>query len=110
MTKALHAGHAAWVGVTAAQGAAAGIIGVLDILEGDVGFGAALCEEPDWAKATDALGSRYNIEQITLKNHGCTGHTFAAIDAILVLKHCHGRSEATTSELQSLMRISYDVF
>lgn len=99
MTKALHAGHAAWVGVTAAQGAAAGIIGVLDILEGDVGFGAALCEEPDWDKATDALGSRYNIEQITLKNHGCCGHTFAAIDAILVLKNCHGFSPADIASI-----------
>ncbi|RKF33370.1 MmgE/PrpD family protein [Paraburkholderia fungorum] len=85
MTKALHAGHAAWVGVMAAQGSGHGITGVADILEGEVGFGAALCASPDWSKVTDGLGSRYNIEKVTQKNHGCCGHTFAAIDAMLAL-------------------------
>jgi len=83
MTKALHAGHAAWVGVTAAQGAAAGVTGVADILEGDAGFGAALCASPDWRGATDGLAEQFNITRITQKNHGCCGHTFAAIDALL---------------------------
>jgi 2-methylcitrate dehydratase PrpD len=89
MTKALHAGHAAWVGVTAAQGAANGVTGVLDILEGATGFGAALAQNPDWAKATEALGERFNIESVTVKNHGCCGHTFAAIDAMLSLRAEH---------------------
>jgi 2-methylcitrate dehydratase PrpD len=86
MTKALHAGHAAWVGVTASTGAASGITGALDILEGAAGFGAAMAQNVDWSKATDALGSRYNIQSITQKNHGCCGHTFAAIDAMLDLR------------------------
>jgi len=83
MTKALHAGHAAWVGVTSAQGASAGVTGVADILEGSAGFGAALCDSPDWSSVTDGLGDAFNIERITQKNHGCCGHTFAAIDALL---------------------------
>ncbi|HWI82118.1 MmgE/PrpD family protein [Ramlibacter sp.] len=86
MTKALHAGHAAWVGVTAGVGAAAGITGALDILEGAAGFGAALSDDPKWERATDGLGTRYNITAITQKNHGCCGHTFAAIDAMLALR------------------------
>lgn len=90
MTKALHAGHAAAVGVRAAQGAAAGVTGVADILEGDAGFGAALCASPNWDGVTDGLGERFNIEQITQKNHGCCGHTFAAIDALLELQREHG--------------------
>ncbi|WP_321962087.1 MmgE/PrpD family protein [Paraburkholderia sp. J7] len=90
MTKALHAGHAAAVGVRAAQGAAAGLTGVTDILEGAAGFGAALCDSPSWDGVTDGLGVRFNIEHITQKNHGCCGHTFAAIDALLELKHEHG--------------------
>lgn len=98
MTKALHAGHAAWVGVTAAQGAAHGITGVLDILEGDAGFGAAMAHAPDWAKATEALGERFNIESVTVKNHGCCGHTFAAIDALQKLQadlgFTHGQIES----------------
>jgi 2-methylcitrate dehydratase PrpD len=90
MTKALHAGHAAWVGTTAALGAAAGVTGVADMLEGDSGFGAALCGSPDWSRVTEGLGERYNIERITQKNHGCCGHTFAAIDAVIASLREHG--------------------
>lgn len=90
MTKALHAGHAAWVGVTAAQGAAFGLTGVADMLEGDAGFGAALASSPDWSTVTAGLGEHYNIRTITQKNHGCCGHTFAAIDALLALVSEHG--------------------
>jgi 2-methylcitrate dehydratase PrpD len=89
MTKALHAGHAAWVGVTAGVGAASGITGALDILEGAAGFGAAMSAEPKWERATEGLGSRYNIKSITQKNHGCCGHTFAAIDAMLDIRQQH---------------------
>jgi 2-methylcitrate dehydratase PrpD len=56
MTKALHAGHAAQVGVLAAQGAAHGVTGVRDILEGDAGFGAAMCGSPDWRGVTERPG------------------------------------------------------
>jgi 2-methylcitrate dehydratase PrpD len=86
MTKCLHAGHAAWVGVNAGKGAAHGVTGALDILEGAAGFGAALSVNPNWAEATRDLGTRYNIQSITQKNHGCCGHTFAAIDAMLDLR------------------------
>lgn len=86
MTKALHAGHAGWVGVTAGMGAANGITGALDILEGAAGFGAATSQAPKWERATDGLGQRYNICSITQKNHGCCGHTFAAIDAMLAIR------------------------
>lgn len=86
MTKALHAGHAAWVGVTSASGAAHGVTAAADILEGSAGFGAALCDGADWSKATAALGTRYNITQVTQKSHGCCGHAFAAIDAALEIR------------------------
>jgi 2-methylcitrate dehydratase PrpD len=97
MTKALHAGHAAWVGVTAGLGAASGITGALDILEGAAGFGAAMSVEPKWHLATEGLGTRYNIQSITQKNHGCCGHTFAAIDAMLEIRQQH-RIDATQIE------------
>ncbi|WP_207001282.1 MmgE/PrpD family protein [Trinickia mobilis] len=92
MTKALHAGHAAWVGVVAARGAANGMTGVPDILEGAAGFGAAMAKNPDWSIATDGLGVDFNIEKVTVKNHGCCGHTFAAIDALLRLCSEHNIS------------------
>lgn len=104
MTKALHAGHAAWVGVTAAQGAKHGLTGVLDILEGASGFGAATAQDPEWSKATDALGERFNIESITVKNHGCCGHTFAAIDALLKLRADHS---FTSEEIESITVRTY---
>lgn len=104
MTKALHAGHAAWVGVTAGQGAASGITGALDILEGDAGFGKALSADPHWARATDGLGQRYNIQAITQKNHGCCGHTFAAIDAMLDIRQ---REPLTLAQIASIRIETY---
>lgn len=90
MSKPLHAGHAADAGAMAALGAAHGMTGALDVLEGAAGFGAAMSVNPDWSKATDGLGARYNITQMTFKNHGCCGHAFAAIDGALALQRAHG--------------------
>ncbi len=90
MTKPLHAGHAAWVGVAAGTGAANGVTGALDVLEGEAGFGAALCRDPKWEGLKEGLGSHYNITEVTQKNHGCCGHTFSAIDAALLLREQHG--------------------
>jgi len=86
MTKALHAGNAAQVGVRSAQAAARGVTGVASILEGEVGFGAALAGNPDWKGATSGLGRDYNIGRITQKAHACCGHTFAAVDAAVTLR------------------------
>lgn len=82
MTKPMHPGHAAEVGLNAALVAQAGMTGTPDLLEGDAGFGAALCENPRWNELFDGLGSSWNIEQITFKNHGCCGHNFPSIDAV----------------------------
>lgn len=92
MTKALHAGHAAEVGVRSGQAAYAGVTGVTDILEGPAGFGAAMADSPEWSGATEGLGVSYNVTRITQKNHGCCGHTFAAIDAALEIRKLQGFS------------------
>jgi 2-methylcitrate dehydratase PrpD len=89
MTKPLHAGHAAETGVMAALAASKGVTGVPDILEGEVGFGNAMSENVDWARATEGLGTRYNITRMTVKNHGCCGHTFASIDGALEIQKTH---------------------
>jgi 2-methylcitrate dehydratase PrpD len=93
-SKPLHAGHAAEAGALAALSAAEGVTGAHDILEGEAGFGAAMSVNPDWSKATDGLGSRYNITAMTFKSHGCCGHSFAPIDAALVLKKAHAITPA----------------
>lgn len=105
MTKALHGGHAASAGVAAARAAAAGITGALDILEGEVGFGAAMSTNPQWDKVTAGLGEIYNITRITQKSHCCCGHTFAAIDAVQLL-----RKQLTADELEQVERIEVDTY
>jgi 2-methylcitrate dehydratase PrpD len=90
MTKPLHGGHAAEVGAMAAMAASKGVTGALEILEGEVGFGAAMSVDPDWSKATRGLGTDYHINHVTFKNHGCCGHTFPAIDAVLAIKQQYG--------------------
>lgn len=104
MSKALHAGHAAWVGVTAGTCAAHGVTGAVDILEGAAGFGAAMSVEPNWDCATDGLGERYNIKAITQKNHGCCGHTFAAIDAMLDIRE---KYKIEASQIESITVDTY---
>lgn len=89
MSKPLHGGHASDAGTLAAMAAAKGVTGALDILEGDVGFGAAMSVNPNWEKATRGLGEDYHIVHVTFKNHGCCGHTFAPIDAVLHLQKQH---------------------
>jgi 2-methylcitrate dehydratase PrpD len=98
-SKPMHGAHAADTGVLSALSAAQGIRGVLDILEGDVGFGAAMSEGCDWSLATEGLGETYNITLMTTKNHGCCGHTFAAIDAALALKAEHGITAADVKRI-----------
>ena len=89
MTKPMHAGHAAEVGLNAALLTQAGMTGTPDLLEGDAGFGAALCENPRWEELFNELGTTWNIEHMTFKNHGCCGHNFPAIDAVAHLLEEH---------------------
>ena len=89
MTKPMHAGHAAEVGLNAALTAQANMSGTPDLLEGAAGFGAAMSQQPRWETALDGLGQQYNIARMTFKNHGCCGHTFAAIDGVAALVAQH---------------------
>jgi 2-methylcitrate dehydratase PrpD len=80
MSKPLHSGHAAEAGVLAAAGAREGVTGSLDVIEGEAGMGHAMSDGPDWEKAVATLGREHHITMMTVKNHACCGHTFAAID------------------------------
>jgi 2-methylcitrate dehydratase PrpD len=86
MSKPLHAGRAAEAGVTAALAAAHGVTGALDVLEGEIGFGASMGAAPDWSGCMATLGQDFHIARMTFKNHACCGHTFAAIDGALALR------------------------
>jgi len=86
MSKPLHAGHAAQAGVTAALAAREGVTGSLDVIEGEGGFGRAMSDGPEWDRALATLGRDFHVARMTVKNHCCCGHTFAAIDGALALK------------------------
>jgi 2-methylcitrate dehydratase PrpD len=104
MTKPLHGGHAADAGAMSAMAARKGVTGALDILEGEVGFGAAMSVNPDWSKATRGLGQDYHIVHMTFKNHGCCGHTFPSIDGVLALKEKH---DLTHKDVKKIRLASY---
>ncbi|MBC8337102.1 MAG: MmgE/PrpD family protein [Rhodospirillales bacterium] len=95
MAKPMHTAHAAQTGVILALAAEQGVTGVMDILEGERGFGAAMCTNdknpsgPDWQAAADALETSFTIERMTFKNHAACGHTHAAIDGVLTIRNEH---------------------
>lgn len=101
MSKPLHAGRAAETGVLVALAAEQGVTGAKDILEGPRGFGAAMSKDADWYHAFADLSarSRYNITHMTQKNHGCCGHTFAAVDGIIALRQQHKLSAANVKRI-----------
>ncbi|MCB1546261.1 MAG: MmgE/PrpD family protein [Hyphomicrobiaceae bacterium] len=94
MSKPMHAGRAAEAGLLAAFAAEKGVTGAFDILEGPSGFGAATADGGRWHGAMDDLGQSWNIMRMTVKNHGCCGHSFPAIDGALALQAEHGLTPA----------------
>jgi 2-methylcitrate dehydratase PrpD len=89
LSKPLHAGHAADAGVLAALSAEHGLLGAPAILDAVGGMGEAMSNGPDWDAATADLGRAYNVRRMTVKNHGCCGHAFAAIDGAMALQREH---------------------
>ena len=90
MSKPMHAGRAAEAGILAALAAEQEMTGALDILEGPVGFGAAMAGgQADWSKALSGLGKEFLIGAVTIKIHGCCAHSFPAIDGALNLQKNH---------------------
>jgi 2-methylcitrate dehydratase PrpD len=100
MSKPLHAGHAAQVGVQMALGAERGVTGVTSILDGPRGFAAAMSNAPDWSSPANDLGRVFNIANMTVKNHAACGHTFAAIDAARHLREAHTLSPEAIARIR----------
>lgn len=99
MSKPLHAGHAADIGVWTAKSALLGLTGAIDILDGPSGFGVAMSNSPDWSRALDGLGVDFNIENVTFKNHACCGQTFPAIDGVLAMRASHGLTPENVTKI-----------
>ncbi|NQV82387.1 MAG: MmgE/PrpD family protein [Rhodospirillales bacterium] len=100
MAKPLHTAHAAQTGVILAMAAEKGVTGAMDILEGERGFGAAMCNNPNWQEAADDLGKSFTIERMTFKNHAACGHTHPAIDGVLAIRNEHGLVEGDIAHIR----------
>ncbi len=91
MSKPMHPGHAADAGTLAALAASAGVTGALDVLHGPAGFAAATSDSTGrWDEALAGLGEEFAIASMTIKNHGCCGHIFPALDALITMRAEHG--------------------
>lgn len=100
MSKPMHAGHAADAGLLAALAAQAGVTGALDVLHGPAGFAAATSEDTGkWDRALAGLGEEFAIAAITIKNHGCCGHIFPALDALTAMRAAHPFSPGDVSQI-----------
>jgi 2-methylcitrate dehydratase PrpD len=90
MSKPLHPARAAEGGLLAAQLAAGGVTGSLDVLDGTAGLGAAMSTGADWSQIDATLGRDFHITRTTFKNHVGCGHSFPSIDGALELQRLHG--------------------
>lgn len=87
MAKPLHAGHAADAGLMAGVAAKHGVTASLDSLHAPNGFAAATSDSiGNWAAALDGIDDWTPITRMTIKNHGCCGHIFPALDGLKVLQ------------------------
>ena len=95
MSKQLHTARAAQAGVTAAELARCGFTGPTWMLEGPLGFYAAMCPGPVPENVLADAAAPWLIEQTSFKPWPACRHTHAAIDALLSLR---GNIEAAQVE------------
>lgn len=85
MSKHLHTARAAESGVLAAFLAAEGFTGPEQILEGEKGFYAGLCEDPLPERVLASPEAPWQLVDTSIKPWPCCRHTHPAIDAALDL-------------------------
>ena len=97
--KPLHAGHAADAGLIATGLARNGVVAARDMFEAATGLGNAMSGAVDWDAAMGST-EEYTIRRMTVKNHGCCGHIFAALDGALALQAQHGVQVPDIAEIR----------
>lgn len=85
MSKHLHSGRAAEAGLLAADLAARGFSGPPRILEGEKGFFAATCADPQPERLLADTDAAWQLRLTSIKPWPCCRHTHPAIDASLEL-------------------------
>ncbi|HEY0293754.1 MAG TPA: MmgE/PrpD family protein [Bordetella sp.] len=91
MVKRFYAGHAAWVGLTAASLARQGFTGMEDVFDAEYGgYPKALSDAVSLDALTDGLGARYDAGTIGYKFFSCVGTNHTALEAVSELMREHG--------------------
>lgn len=100
LTKRMQAGLAARTGVLSATLAAAGVTGTANTFEGRHGLARVyLRDEFDRDRLLDALGTRFEHEQLGYKPYPSCRHTHNAIDVALQLAHAHDIDAANVERI-----------
>jgi len=106
MAKALHPGHAAEAGILAAKAASKGVTASLSSLHAETGFAAATSlSTGDWHQAFEGVGDWLAIQRITVKNHGCCGHIFPALDGLTFIME---KYDVRSEDIDSIKVYGYD--
>lgn len=83
-SKQLHCAHASANGLLSAYLARDGVVGALDVMEGQAGLLRGMGgSDVDASKLADGLGSRWAVLETSFKFHACCRHTHPAADALL---------------------------
>lgn len=83
-SKQLHCAHASANGLLSAYLARDGVVGSLDVVEGQAGLLRSMGgSDVDASKLVDGLGSRWAVLETSFKFHACCRHTHPAADALL---------------------------
>ena len=86
MSKHLHAGRAAEAGLLAAELAASGLTGSPRILEGERGFFAAMCDDPQPERLLAAPDAAWQLRLTSIKPWPSCRHTHPVIDCALEIQ------------------------
>ena len=89
MTKRLHVGRGAQMGLESALLAARGFTGPSTVLEGDRGFLQVYSPSPQTEALVEGLGHRYLLPGITLKAYACHLTFHAVIEAVCPFRRQH---------------------
>lgn len=106
MTKSLHAGHAAQMGVRAALLAAEGFTADREVLEGDRGYGSLMTPDGSYdpAAVTADLGETWAVMDVGIKPYACGRITHAGLEALRTIL----RREELTAEDVARVTVTLD--
>ena len=107
MTKSYHAGHAAMVGVLAAQLARKGFDASPLVLEGDTGFAKSFGCGGDISLVVRNLGTNYALNTILLKPYPSCGATHPPVDAILKIRDQLNSKWEDVTEIEARVRSAF---